>query len=241
MVGRILASLRSAPVTNPRVITIDGPAGAGKSTLARALAARLGFVFLDTGAIYRTLALACQQSAMAWCDETGVRQVADDIVNRKRLRFVNQQGAQRVLLDDQDVSEAIRTPDISAGASTVSAHPKVREALLSLQRGIAARGSVVVEGRDTGTVVFPDAHVKFFMTATPQERAKRRYDELVAKGVAASFEETLAAMNERDQRDEQRAAAPLRRADDAIDLDTTSMSIEQVLDSMLGHVETRGR
>jgi len=142
------------------------------------------------------------------------------------------------MLDDNDVTQAIRTPEISRGASTVSAHPKVREALLSLQRDVAVHNSIVVEGRDTGTVVFPNATVKFFMTATPLQRAKRRCDELVAKGIAADLQETLDAMIERDKRDEQRSAAPLQRAHDAIDIETTTMSIEQVLDVMLNLVHS---
>jgi CMP/dCMP kinase len=227
-------------VTKQPVITIDGPGGAGKSTLARALAAKLDYLFLDTGAIYRTVALAAQRADAGWCDETAVADVANDMVQRNRLEFVAGQGTQRVMLDGKDVSEAIRSPEMSAGASTVSAHPKVREALLSLQRNLASGGGVVVEGRDTGTVVFPHAEVKFFMTATAQERARRRYDELRAKGMRVDFEETLAALEERDRRDAERAAAPLRRADDAIDLDTTRMTIDEVLAFMVTRVGQSG-
>ena len=227
-------------VTKQPVITIDGPGGAGKSTLARALAAKLDYLFLDTGAIYRTVALAAQRADAGWCDEAAVADVANDMVQRNRLEFVAGQGTQRVLLDAEDVSEAIRSPQMSAGASTVSAHPKVREALLSLQRNLASGGGVVVEGRDTGTVVFPHAEVKFFMTATAQERARRRYDELRAKGMQVDFEETLAALEERDRRDAERAAAPLRRADDAIDLDTTRMTIDEVLAFMVTRVGQSG-
>lgn len=221
------------------IITIDGPAGAGKSTLARALASRLGYVYLDTGAIYRVVALAAQRSGEGWCDERAVASIARSIAESGRLRFVSEQGGQRVMFDGEDVSEAIRAPEVSAGASTVSAHPKVREALLALQRGIGESGGVVVEGRDTGTVVFPAADLKFFMTATAEERARRRFDELSAKKVEVDFEQTLEAMRTRDRRDEERAAAPLKRAEDAIDLDTTAMTIEEVLALMVREVESR--
>jgi len=226
-------------VTSYHVVTIDGPAGAGKSTLACALASRLGYVYLDTGAIYRALALACQRASVPWCSEAQVHQVAIDLVSRNRIRFLKQQGDQRLYLDDEDVSDAIRTPEVSSGASTVSAHPDVRTALLSLQREVANQSNVVVEGRDTGTVVFPKAEVKFFLTASLEQRAKRRFEELTAKGVVVNYDDTLIAMRERDERDEKRAAAPLRRADDAIELDTTPMTIEQVLGFMIEHVRKR--
>ena len=225
--------------TDLPVITIDGPAGAGKSTLARALARELRFLYLDTGAIYRTVALAAQRASVGWCDEAAVTEIAAEIVRGQRLRFERSgDGGQRVLLDDGDVSEAIRDPAVSAGASMVSSLPGVRAALLGLQRSLAASGGVVVEGRDTGTVVFPEAQVKFFMTASAEERARRRCEELRAKGMRADFEETLRDMVERDKRDEQREAAPLRRPEGAIDLETTNVAIDDVLARMLEHVRS---
>jgi CMP/dCMP kinase len=220
------------------VLTIDGPAGAGKSTVARALADRLGFVYLDTGAIYRTVALAAARASVDWNDADAVAAVAHDLVEHGKLRFERASGgSQRVFLDGADVSEAIRTPEMSGGASTVSAHAPVRAALLLLQRDIAAVGGVVMEGRDTGTVVFPDADIKFFMVASPQERARRRYEELKAKGMTVDMQATLAEIIERDRRDTQRAAAPLRRADDGVEVETTGVPIADVIESMARRID----
>lgn len=222
------------------VVTIDGPAGAGKSTVARALADRMGFVYLDTGAIYRTVALVARRASIDWADPAAVAAVARDIVQHARLLFERSTGtAQRVLLDGSDVSEAIRTPEISAGASTVSAHPAVRAELLLLQRTLAGRGGVVMEGRDTGTVVFPDADVKFYMNATPEERARRRFEELSAKGLKVDMRATLDEILERDRRDTQRAVAPLRKADDAIVVDTTGVPVSEVIESMARRIPRR--
>jgi cytidylate kinase len=220
------------------VVTIDGPAGAGKSTVARALADRMGFVYLDTGAIYRTVALAAVRASIDWNDAAQVASLAGDIVRRGRLRFERPpSGLQRVYLDNDDVSEAIRTPEMSGGASTVSAHPAVRAELLQLQRAVASKGGVVMEGRDTGTVVFPDADVKFFMVASPEERARRRFEELKAKGLTVDMQATLAEILERDRRDTQRATAPLRKADDAVEVETTGVSVHEVIETMASRVE----
>lgn len=207
------------------VIAIDGPAGAGKSTVARALARRLGFFLLDTGAIYRTLALAAARQGVAFSDGAALGRLAD----RLPVRFDE---AGRVFLGDEDVSAAIRTPEMSQGASTVSAHPPVRQALLGLQRQLAARGRCVVEGRDIGTVVLPWAPLKIFLTASPEVRARRRYEELTARGAKVDLAATLAEMQQRDDRDSNRAAAPLKQADDAVLLDTSALSLEEVIDRM---------
>lgn len=220
------------------VVTIDGPAGAGKSTVARALADRMGFVYLDTGAIYRTVALASRQASVDWSDANAVALIAADIVRNGRLRFERPPGGvQRVFLDGADVSEAIRTPEMSAGASTVSAHPQVRAELLHLQRAVASSGGVVMEGRDTGTVVFPNADVKFFMIASPEERARRRYEELKAKGMQVDIQATLAEILERDRRDTQRATAPLRKAHDAVEVETTGVPVDEVIERMARRVQ----
>lgn len=229
-------------MTKRLTITIDGPGGSGKSTLARALAERLSYLYLDTGAIYRTVALASQNADCEWCNERSVASVARDLVVRKRLRFERDaSGTQRVLLDGTDVTAAIRTPEMSTGASTVSVHPLVRQELLQLQRDLGADGGVVVEGRDTGTVVFPMADLKFFMHASAAERARRRFEELKAKGMRVSFDETLRELNERDKRDSERQAAPLVRADDAVDVDTTGITIEQVLELLVERVGAKLR
>ncbi len=220
--------MSTAPVTpagTASVIAIDGPAGAGKSTAARALARRLGFFLLDTGAIYRALALHAARAGVAFSDGDGLGRLAGSLP----IRFDE---AGRVFLDEEDVSKAIRTPEMSLGASTVSAHRAVRHALLGLQRKLAARGRCVVEGRDIGTVVLPWAPLKIFLTASPEVRARRRYDELVAKGQQVDLASTLAELRERDERDSTRAAAPLKQADDAVLLDTSALPEPEVVDRM---------
>ena len=214
------------------VVTIDGPAGAGKSTVAKQLARRLGYRLLDTGAIYRAVALTSQRRGIAWTDADACAQVARDL--DIRFDFVGDKN--HVFLGDEDVSAAIRTPEVSQGASQVSAHPPVRAALLDLQRRLGAGGGVVVEGRDTGTVVFPQAAAKFFLTATEEERARRRVAEL---GPAADYEKTLAEIRERDQRDASRDIAPMKPADDAVLVDSSTQTIDEVVENLAKLVETR--
>jgi cytidylate kinase len=217
------------------VVAIDGPAGAGKSTTARLLAEHLGYALLDTGAIYRTLALLARRETIDWDDGPGVAGLAHDL----DIAFALESGVNHVFLRGIDISTEIRLPEISDGASRVSALPEVRSALLELQRRLGAAGGVVVEGRDIGTVVFPRAEAKFFLTATAEERARRRVVELRAAGRAADLAETLAEMNARDHRDSTRAVAPLRKAQDAVEIDSSALPVEAVVERMAEIVRAR--
>lgn len=220
---------------NP-IIAIDGPSGAGKSTIAKLLSERLGFVYLDTGAMFRTVSLMIKRWEIPLEDEAAL----GDACSRVDISFArSEEGKYLVFSNGEDVSGAIRTPEISLLTSLISAKKVVRERLLDLQRKIGSAGGVILEGRDIGTVVFPDAEVKFFLSASPEERGKRRYLELAAKGEDTTLEKTIAEVVQRDAQDEQREHAPLRKADDAIEVDTTSLSIEEVLDLMENIV--RGR
>jgi CMP/dCMP kinase len=205
------------------VVTIDGPAGAGKSTVAKRLARRLDYRLLDTGAIYRAVALGALRTGVALDDE----QRLADIATNLDIDFRFEGDTNRVFVAGEDVSSAIRTPEASQGASKVSALPAVRAALLDLQRRLGGSGGVVVEGRDTGTVVFPDAQAKFFLTASDAERARRRMEELGEK--AGSFEQVLQEIRERDTRDASRDVAPMRAADDAVLVDSSTMSLDEVV------------
>jgi cytidylate kinase len=228
----------------PRV-AIDGPAGAGKSTVARGLAERLSFLLVDTGALYRVVALAARRRAVDWNDDEAVADVARALVSRREITLerggTDAAGGSgmRVLLAGEDVSLAIREPEMSMGASRVSAIGAVREALLDLQRQAGADGGVILEGRDIGTVVFPDADVKFFLTASPDVRAKRRRDELAARGVVVSLEKTLEEVAARDRADSERPIAPLRKADDAILVDSSGRRVEDLIEEMARIVEAR--
>ncbi|MCD8005017.1 MAG: (d)CMP kinase [Oscillospiraceae bacterium] len=215
-------------------IAIDGPSGAGKSTLARQLAQKLGFLYVDTGAIYRTVGLHAKRSGLAL---ERAEQVVP-LLGSLHLDIAHgEDGLQHMYLNGEDVSEAIRQHDVSAWASAVSAVPAVRAFLLELQRDFARTNSVIMDGRDIGTVVLPQADVKVFLTAEPEERARRRYLELLERGQQADYGTVLKDLLERDQRDSTRAAAPLRRAEDALLVDTTGLNLEQSLALLLDTVE----
>lgn len=230
--------MSSAPRRRP-VVAIDGPAGAGKSTVTRKVAERLGYVIVDTGALYRVVALAAERAGVDFDDAARVAALAESLVaeNAVQLRRTDD-GAMHVLLRGQDVSLAIRAQTIGQGASKVSAHPGVRAALLELQRGQGREGGVVLEGRDIGTVVFPDAEAKFYLTASVDVRAQRRRDELAARGTPPTLQEVLSEVAERDRRDSTRPIAPLRQADDAKLVDSSSLSIEQVVELIVATVRS---
>ena len=220
----------------PAIIAIDGPAGAGKSTVARKLARRLGYSMVDTGAIYRAVALAASRAGIAWDDDTGLARVLDP--PGLHIAFGDDD---IVFLGGEDVSAAIRTPEMSRGASVVSARPVVRERLLDLQRSLgraAARGAVL-EGRDIGTVVFPDATVKFFLPAADEARARRRHAELAGKGHEVELSDVLDDQRRRDRDDTERAIAPLKPAADAILVDTTGLDLDQVVERCFRAVRER--
>jgi len=230
-------------VTNPRpfIVAIDGPAGAGKSTASRGLAGRLGFAMVDTGAIYRTVALAATRGGIPLDDDGRLEALLPGLA----IRFAPVAGGgQQVLLGDEDVSVEIRTPPMSLGASKVSARGVVRAGLLELQRRLALapenRGAVL-EGRDIGTVVFPDADAKFFLIATAEERARRRHAELAAKGDPSTFEDVLADQLRRDRDDSSRAIAPLKPAGDAVVVDTSGTPLDAVVDTLAREVQLRLR
>lgn len=218
------------------VVAIDGPAGAGKSTVAKGLALRLGYTFLDSGALYRAGAWAARRRGIAWSDGHALGHLIHDL----DIRFDGRDDTNRITVDGEDVTAEIRRPQISEGASQVSAFPEVRAGLLALQRRIGASGRVVAEGRDMGTVVFPDARAKFFLTAPIEERARRRTLELAASGRPQDFDVVLAEMLLRDQRDSTRAVAPLRRAEDAIEIETAGVGPEEVVARMAAIVRERG-
>lgn len=205
-------------------VAIDGPAGAGKSTISRAAAKELGFIYIDTGALYRTVGLnALRKGADVNDSESVIATLTDDL--KVELRFID--GEQRMFLNDEDVSDKIRTPEVSSAASITSAVPEVRKYLFDLQKNLAKNNNCIMDGRDIGTVVLPDAKVKIFLTATPQARAQRRYDELIEKGMDVKYEDVLADMIKRDYDDSHRAIAPLKQADDAILADTSGNTLEE--------------
>ena len=209
-------------------VAIDGPAGAGKSTLARRLAAELGYIYVDTGAMFRTIGLYALRAGKDPKDNEAVNALLPEI----SLKFAFIEGEQHIYLNGEDVSTAIRTEEMGMAASAVGANPAVRAFLLGMQRDMAKTQDVLMDGRDIGTVVLPDATVKIFLTASPEARATRRWKEYQQKGVEVSYEEVLADVRQRDYQDTHRAAAPLRQADDAQLLDTSEMNFEQSLEAM---------
>lgn len=219
-------------LTDTYSIALDGPSGAGKSTVAKIVAKRLGITYLDTGALYRALGWVCHSSGTSTADPAAVEKCLENV----SVGIEYRDGIQRVIAGGTDVTDKIRTPEMSMAASAVSAIPYVRQKLLSLQRDIAKTSSVILDGRDIGTVVLPGAEYKFFLTAAAEIRAKRRYDELVAKGQTVTFDEVLSDVITRDRNDSTRAVAPLKRAFDAWEIDSADMTAEQVADRIISAV-----
>lgn len=217
-------------MTENIAVAIDGPSGAGKSTLARAVAGRLGYVYVDTGAIYRTIGYYIWKAGVDPRDGAAVAAELPKL--RVELRY-GDDGLQRMYLNGQDVSDAIRLPEVSRYASQVSAHPAVRSYLLEMQRDLARTHSVVMDGRDIGTVVLPDARVKVFLTASPEARAQRRMRELEQRGTPQPFAQVLEEIQQRDYNDTHRATAPLRQAADAVALDTTELNFQESEEALL--------
>ena len=216
-------------------VAIDGPAGAGKSTIAKAAAQKLNFVYVDTGAIYRTVGLAAKNNGFAPDDREKVVAMLPSL--EIDMRYVNQ--VQRMFLNGEDVSEAIRTPEASHYASNVAAMSEVRAFLMDMQRQMAAQYDVLMDGRDIGTVVLPNADLKIFLTASAEERARRRYAQMQEKGTDQSYEQVLAEIIERDKRDSERETAPLKQADDAILLDTSDLTQEQSIQAVIDLIDSR--
>ena len=216
-------------------IAIDGPGGAGKSTISRAVAAKLGIVYVDTGALYRTVGYYVRSKELDPKDPKAVSGCLGEI--SIEVRYVD--GAQHVFLNGEDLGDRIRTPEMSMYASAVSAIPEVRTFLLETQKEIARKNSVIMDGREIGTVILPQADVKIFLTATAECRAQRRYDELIAKGQTVSYEEVLREMNERDTQDSTRAVAPATAAADAVLLDNTGMSFEESVEAVISLVRQK--
>ena len=210
-------------------IAIDGPAGAGKSTIARRLAKELGYHYVDTGAIYRTVAYFMDLMGVSPKDVDGVERYIDELTIQIQY---NEKGEQRMIMNGMDVSDDIRSQDISQKASLVSAHAVVRDVMLDMQRDVAKKNNVIMDGRDIGTVVLPRANVKIFLTASVEIRAKRRYDELIAKGTKADLNKIQEEIRQRDHQDITRPIAPLKQAKDAILVDTSNMTINEVITTL---------
>jgi len=219
------------------IIAIDGPSGAGKSTVARALAKRLGYVYIDTGAMYRTVALTAKAKAISVEDESALSRMASML----QITFIMGGKETHVLCNEEDVTEAIRSPEISLLASEISKRKGVRKALVRMQRRMGRGGGVILEGRDIGSVVFPNADVKFYLDAETEERAKRRFHELREKGIRGNFKKTLREVVQRDYSDMHRTHSPLKKAADAVLIDSTLRSVDAVVKEMARIVMAKGR
>lgn len=217
-------------------VAIDGPAGAGKSTISRAAAKEMGYIYIDTGALYRTVGLnALRKGADINNPESVIATLTDDL--KVELRFID--GEQRMFLCGEDVSDKIRTPEVSSAASITSAVPEVRKFLFDLQKDLAKNNNCIMDGRDIGTVVLPDAKVKIFLTASPEARAERRYKELIEKGMDVKYDDVLTDMIKRDYDDSHRAIAPLKQADDAVLADTSELDLQQSIDLIINIIKDK--